>query len=118
MPAAAPTRIDKPWGYELVYAASSHYAGKILHIEKGRRLSRQYHRRKEETIYVQTGSMDLEVQEPGGEVLRLTLGPGQGYHLPPGTVHRMTALEDTDVLEASTPELDDVVRMEDDYGRA
>jgi mannose-6-phosphate isomerase-like protein (cupin superfamily) len=117
MPARSTTRIPKPWGYELLYARSGSYAGKILHIDCGKRLSRQYHQVKEETLYVHTGRMDLEIGS-GGEVEHVVLGPGDCYHLPPGTVHRMTAIEDTDVLEVSSPELDDVVRIEDDYGRS
>jgi len=113
----SPIRIAKPWGYELLYARTAGYAGKILHITRGGRLSRQYHESKEETIYVFAGRMELEIGE-GGSMQRLVLGPGEGYHLAPGTIHRMIGLEDTDVLEVSSPELDDVIRLQDDYGRA
>jgi quercetin dioxygenase-like cupin family protein len=117
MPAQTLTRIAKPWGYELLWARTGRYAGKVLHIDRGKRLSRQFHRQKEETLYVQAGVMELEVG-PAGAVEVIVLRPGDGYHLPAGTVHRMRAIEDTDVLEVSTPELDDVVRIEDDYGRS
>ena len=109
-------RIDKPWGYEIHWARTKRYVGKILHVRQGHSLSLQYHNRKDETIYVHTGRLLFE----SGSRETLTareLGPGDAVHVRPGTVHRMTALEDTDVLEASTPELDDVVRLEDRYGR-
>lgn len=108
-------RIDKPWGHELVWAETDRYVGKVLHIKKGHCLSRQYHNKKDETFYVQAGTMELEIGERGEEKMRLEVG--QGYHCKPLTVHRMIAITDVDVLEASTPELDDVVRLEDAYGR-
>ena len=117
MPAQTVTRVPKPWGYELIYARTGRYAGKVLHVDKGKRLSRQYHREKEETLYIQTGLLDLEIGK-GADVEHVELRPGDCFHLPPGTIHRMTALEDTDILEVSSPELEDVVRIEDDYGRA
>lgn len=110
-------RISKPWGYELIWAESRRYAGKILHIDAGHSLSLQFHRRKEETIYVLRGSMALEVGRTPGKTRRVSLREGQGFHLEATVIHRMTALEDCDVLEVSTPELDDVVRLEDLYGR-
>ena len=112
------TRVDKPWGYELIWAASSRYAGKTLHIERAEQLSLQYHERKDETIHLLAGVLDLEVATPDGTRQLLRLQPGQSFHIPPGMRHRMTAIETCDVLEASTPELDDVVRLEDRYGRA
>jgi quercetin dioxygenase-like cupin family protein len=90
--------------------------GKILHITAGHRLSRQYHRVKEETLLVQTGEMDLEVG-PAGETRTIRMDPGATFHVTPGLVHRMIAVTDVDVVEVSTPELDDVVRLEDAYGR-
>lgn len=109
-------RVEKPWGYELIWARTDRYVGKILHIQKGEALSYQYHRVKDETIYLLKGLLELEVgDEKGREKLRLT--PGDAFHITPGLRHRMTALEDSDILEASTPELDDVVRLEDRYGR-
>jgi quercetin dioxygenase-like cupin family protein len=110
-------KIEKPWGYELVWAHTDRYVGKILHIREGEFLSYQYHRLKDETIHLLRGIMDMEV-EIEGERKRIRLQPGDGFHIAPGTKHRMIAIEDCDVLEASTPELEDVVRLEDRYGRA
>lgn len=110
-------RTDKPWGYELLWARTGRYAGKILHVKKGEALSLQYHEKKEETQYVLSGRIRLEVEENGAMTQR-ELGPGDAYHLPPGTKHRLVSLEDADVLEVSTPELGDVVRLEDRYGRS
>lgn len=109
-------RVDKPWGHELIWAETSRYVGKVLHIVAGERLSRQYHRVKDETLLVQSGEMDLEVG-PAPEARTLRMRPGDAFHVTPGTVHRMIAVTDVDVLEVSTPELDDVVRLEDAYGR-
>jgi mannose-6-phosphate isomerase len=112
-----PRRVEKPWGYELIWAEAPKYVGKILHISKGQRLSRQYHRVKEETLRVLSGAMDLELGDEG-ERTTLRMNPGDTFHVRPMTIHRMIAIEDTDVLEVSTTELDDVVRIEDSYGRA
>jgi mannose-6-phosphate isomerase-like protein (cupin superfamily) len=109
-------RVTKPWGYELIFAHTDRYVGKVLHIEKGHQLSRQYHKVKDETIFVSTGRLVLEVG-PAGSVVTRTLGPGEGFRVRPGTIHRFVAAETCDLLEVSTPELDDVVRLEDDYGR-
>jgi mannose-6-phosphate isomerase len=113
----APVRVPKPWGYEIVWARTQHYAGKILHVRAGESLSLQYHERKEETLRVLAGALALEVGDAGEARRTIHLGPGEGWHIPPGTRHRLTAIEDVDVLEVSTPELDDVVRLEDRYGR-
>jgi len=110
------TRVDKPWGHELIWARTGRYVGKILHINKGEALSLQYHRIKDESIQLLSGSMELEVEQAGRRE-RLRLKPGDCFHIAPGMKHRMTALEECDVLEVSTPELDDVVRLEDRYGR-
>ena len=110
-------RVPKPWGYEIIWAHTDRYVGKILHIRAGQALSVQYHERKEETIRVLSGKLQLEVGPADAPRETVRLGPGDGWHIPPGTRHRMTALEDTDILEVSTPELDDVVRLEDRYGR-
>ena len=110
-------RVDKPWGHEIIYAHTERYAGKILFVRAGERLSLQFHRRKEETIYVLSGSLDFVVEEGGALVTRV-LASGEAFHIPPGTRHRMIAREDTQVAEVSSPELDDVVRLEDVYGRA
>src|SRR5882672_5467598 len=96
-------RVDKPWGHELIWAETSRYVGKILHIRQGERLSRQYHRVKEETLMVQSGQMDLEVGL-GAEQSTLRMNVGDTFHVQPGTIHRMVALTDVDVLEVSTPE--------------
>jgi quercetin dioxygenase-like cupin family protein len=109
-------RVQKPWGYEIIWAHTPKYVGKILHITKGHRLSRQYHEVKEETLRVLSGAMDLELG-PAETVTTLTMKPGDTFHVLPHTIHRMIAIEDTDVLEVSTSELDDVVRLEDSYGR-
>jgi mannose-6-phosphate isomerase-like protein (cupin superfamily) len=110
-------RVTKPWGYELIWARTDRYVGKILHIEAGHALSLQFHRVKEETIRLQSGKMQMEVEENGQPRRVFTMAPGDTCHLRPGTIHRMTAIETSDVLEVSTPELDDVVRLEDRYGR-
>jgi len=110
-------KVDKPWGHELIWAKTDRYVGKILHIKAGEALSLQYHRVKDETIMVLTGKLRFE-HFADGEAPRTTeLGPREPFHVTPGMRHRMTALEDTDVLEVSTTELDDVVRLEDRYGR-
>lgn len=109
-------RVEKPWGHEIIWAHTPKYVGKILHITAGQRLSRQYHRVKEETLRVLVGAMDLEVGADGARQT-LRMNPGDTFHVVPGTIHRMIAVVDTDVLEVSTPELDDVVRLEDVYGR-
>ena len=110
-------RVEKPWGYEEIWAKTDRYVGKILHIEAGHALSLQYHRVKEETIRLSAGKLALEVEEPGRTRRRIEMKPGDSYHLRPGTIHRMTAIETCDVFEVSTPELEDVVRLEDRYGR-
>ena len=109
-------RVDKPWGYELIWAETPRYVGKLLHIAAGQSLSRQYHRKKEETFFVQAGTMKLELG-PADRVETKTMQPGDTYHCVPGTIHRMIAVTDVDLMEVSTPELDDVVRLEDKYGR-
>lgn len=109
-------RVEKPWGYEIIWAETDRYVGKLLHIRAGHKLSRQYHVRKDETFFVQDGEMVLEIGKPPA-VERRVLGKHESFHCPPGTVHRMVAERDVDVLEVSTPDLDDVVRLEDAYGR-
>jgi mannose-6-phosphate isomerase len=109
--------VPKPWGHETIWARTERYVGKILHVRKGESLSLQYHRRKEETIRVLTGTIDFEVGAADEPRRTVRLGPGDGWHIPPGIRHRMIAVEDTDILEVSTPELDDVVRLDDRYDR-
>ncbi len=111
-------RVEKPWGHELIWAHTERYVGKMLHIAAGECLSLQYHRQKDETVMLLAGRMLLEHFAEGEEPRRTELSPLQPFHVTPGLRHRMTALEDCDVLEVSTPELDDVVRLEDRYGRA
>jgi mannose-6-phosphate isomerase len=109
-------RVEKPWGYELVWAQTGRYVGKILHIAAGQKLSRQYHELKDETFLVESGEMDLEIGE--GEATKVVrMRARDAFHCPPRTVHRMVGVTDVDVIEVSTPELDDVVRLEDAYGR-
>ena len=110
--------VDKPWGNELIWAVTDRYVGKILHIKQGEALSLQYHRVKDETIMVLTGRLKLEHFAEGQPPQVTELGPREPFHITPGLRHRMIALVDTDVLEVSTTELDDVVRLEDRYGRA
>ncbi len=109
-------RIDKPWGNELLWAKTDAYAGKILTIKSSHRLSYQYHRIKDETIFLLEGDMELLV-ERNGERSTIRLKQGESFHIPPGTKHRMTAISDCSVVEVSTSHLDDVVRLEDDYNR-
>lgn len=111
-------RVEKPWGYEIWWARTDRYVGKLLHVKQGESMSLQYHRVKEETIRVQSGRLLLETAPGEGQALaRLEMKAGDVFHILPGTVHRMTGIEDCDILEVSTPELDDVVRLEDRYGR-
>jgi mannose-6-phosphate isomerase len=113
-----PHKIVKPWGFELLWACTDRYAGKILHIDKGRRLSLQYHNCKDETLYLLDGRMQLELEDDGGALVQYDVRPGESFRVPAGRRHRIHALEECNVLEASTPELDDVVRIQDEYGRA
>ena len=115
-----PKRVEKPWGWELWWARTDRYVGKILHVKKGESLSLQYHNVKDETILLQSGLLLFETRPTGeeGELRKVEMKPGDVFHITPGTLHRMTGLEDCDILEVSTPELDDVVRLEDRYGRA
>lgn len=113
----SPRRVSKPWGYEIWWAVTDQYAGKILHVNRGHRLSLQYHERKDETSYLLSGRV-LLVQGASLDALsEQELAPGAAWHNAPGVIHTIEALEDSDVLEASTAFLDDVVRLKDDYGR-
>ena len=109
--------VPKPWGYELIFAKTERYVGKILHINRGESLSLQFHEIKEETLFVVAGELKLTI-EVDGDRREVMLRSGEAFHIPPRMVHRMEAVEDTDVAEVSTPEIDDVVRLEDRYGRA
>jgi mannose-6-phosphate isomerase len=111
-------RVDKPWGHELIWALTDVYCGKLLFIAAGHSLSLQFHREKDESWFVQSGRAKLELGEVGASVLsEEVIAPGVAFRYRPGTVHRVTALEDTTILEVSTPQLDDVVRLDDAYGR-
>jgi len=113
-----PRRVDKPWGHELIWADTDRYVGKILHVAAGHALSLQYHERKDETIHVLRGTMRFQAGPSIEQLADIELAEGQSYRITPGTVHRMVAITDVDILEASTPDLDDVVRLEDRYGRS
>jgi len=112
-----PVRVEKPWGHELIWASTDRYVGKVLHVKAGHALSLQYHERKDETIHLLTGRMRFWVGPSREELREVELESGQSYRIVPGTVHRMEAITDTDILETSTADLDDVVRLEDRYGR-
>lgn len=109
--------VEKPWGYEVRWAITDRYLGKILHVRKGEALSLQYHERKDEFLLITRGAIDAELGVEDGELKTVRLSEGDTIHLEPGTRHRFTALEDSDIYEVSTPEIDDVVRLEDRYGR-
>ena len=111
-----PYRVDKPWGYELIWARTERYVGKILHVKAGHILSLQYHNHKDETMHVLRGELVLRTQE-GEALIARPFRAGETAHIPPKLVHQIEAVVDSDVLEASTPELDDLVRLQDRYGR-
>ena len=114
-----PQRVEKPWGFEVIWAATEDYVGKLLFVRAGHSLSLQFHRLKDESWYVQDGRAVLEISGPGERITESeVVSAGAAFRLRPGTVHRIRALEDTLVLEVSTPHLDDVVRLEDAYGRS
>lgn len=111
-------KVSKPWGYELIWAEQSKYLGKILHIDAGKRLSLQYHKVKDETIMVLKGTLSLEYGSSKSTLKTYTLKVGEAWHIAPGMLHRMCAVDDVEVVEVSTSELLDVVRVEDDFGRS
>lgn len=113
------TKVDKPWGYELLWAQTPNYAAKILFIRKGEQLSLQYHERKDETVMLDSGRMLLVLEDASGILRNIYVAPGESHHIPVGRRHRMIALDaDCKVFEVSTNDLDDVVRLDDLYGRA
>ncbi|HEY2479922.1 MAG TPA: cupin [Solirubrobacterales bacterium] len=116
-PSVEPRRVEKPWGYEIWWAQTPHYAGKLLHVNAGHRLSLQVHREKDESSYLLSGRLRLTQGPSVEELTDKEIGPGFAWRIEPGTVHTIEALEDSVVLEASTPQLDDVVRLQDRYGR-
>jgi len=111
-------RVDKPWGYELIWADTDLYVGKILHVNAGEALSVQMHRIKDETLHLLSGRIRLLAGAAVDDLVDVELGPGESFRVSPGTIHRIEAVTDADVLEASTPHLEDVVRFHDRYGRA
>ena len=115
------TRVEKPWGYELHWAKTDRYVGKVIHVNAGHALSLQYHNQKDETIFLWSGRLLFEIGDRDSlekrELKKIEMNPGDRIHVTPPTVHRMTAIEDCEIMEVSTPELDDVVRLEDRYGR-
>jgi len=111
-----PYRVEKPWGSELIWARTDRYVGKILHIEAGHVLSLQYHERKDESIYVLSGEIVLRLQQ-GETLIERRVGQGEAFHIQPKQVHQFEAVVTSDLIEASTPELDDVIRLKDRYGR-
>jgi mannose-6-phosphate isomerase len=116
-PGAHARRVEKPWGHELIWVHTDRYVGKILVIETGRRLSLQRHIVKDEAIYVLSGRLRLFLEDEMGALRTEEMGPGDHRHVPVGRIHRYEAIERCELMEVSTPELDDVVRIEDDYGR-
>ena len=116
--AFAQRRVEKPWGHELIWALSETYCGKVLFVRAGAALSLQFHNEKDESWLVQSGRARLELGDAGQRLLHEeVIGPGAAFRYRPGTVHRVTAIEDTTIIEVSTPQLDDIVRLEDHYGR-
>ena len=114
-----PERVEKPWGYELIWALTEEYAGKLLSVNAGHQLSLQFHKQKDESWYLLEGRAELEFAGAGEKTTSTeVVTPGAAFRITPGTVHRIRALEDTLVLEVSTAHLDDVIRLEDVYGRA
>lgn len=112
----APYRVEKPWGHELIWARTDRYVGKILHVKAGHALSRQYHRQKDETMHLLRGELILRLGAED-QLKERVFRAGESVHIPAGLVHQVEAVEDSDILEASTPELDDLVRLSDRYGR-
>lgn len=111
-------RVDKPWGHELIWAKTKDYVGKLIHVNAGHKLSLQYHELKEETMYVQSGKVILVCENDQGVLEEIPLGPGESFHILPRKKHRLVGVENADVFEVSTPHLNDVVRLEDTYGRS
>ena len=113
----ADVRVAKPWGYELRFAITERYLGKVIHVNRGEALSLQYHEAKDETLLMTRGAMDLELEDDGGRMQTHHLHEGDVVRIVPGRRHRMIAVEDCEFFEVSSPEIDDVVRLEDRYGR-
>ena len=112
-----PRKIEKPWGFELLFAHTPKYAGKLILVKKGHRLSLHYHKEKDETLYVSKGKVLIEIEGSDGQMVQSEARAGYCLRIPPLTKHRLEAIEDTTLFEVSTPELEDVERLDDDYGR-
>ena len=112
-----PRKTEKPWGFELLFAHTPKYVGKVIFVRKGHRLSLQYHRQKDESMYFYQGKALIEIEGSDGQLVQSVAQAGYSLRIPPGTKHRVKAIEDTTLFEVSTPELEDVERLEDDYGR-
>ena len=112
-----PRKIEKPWGFELLFAHTPKYAGKLIFVRAGHRLSLQYHKKKDESIYIYAGKALIEIERGDGQLVQTVAPPGYCLRIPPLTKHRLEAIEDTTLFEVSTPELEDIERLEDDYGR-
>ena len=112
-----PRKVEKPWGYELLFAHTSRYAGKIIFVRKGHRLSLLYHEQKDESMYIYSGTVSMEIKGRDGQLHSSILRQGDPIRILPLTTHRVTAVDDATILEVSTAELDDVKRIQDDYGR-
>ncbi|MFN2464629.1 MAG: cupin domain-containing protein [Candidatus Dormibacteria bacterium] len=113
----ADVRVDKPWGYELRFAITERYLGKVIHVNEGESLSLQYHNKKDETLLIKSGVMDLELEDAEGQMVTHRMKEGDVVRILPGRKHRMNAVEDMEFFEVSSPEITDVVRLEDRYGR-
>ncbi|MGH7723688.1 MAG: cupin domain-containing protein [Candidatus Dormibacteria bacterium] len=114
---ALPPRVEKPWGHELRWAVTDRYLGKLIHVNRGHQLSLQYHVQKDESIFIASGLLDLVLEDDHGELHVHRMTPGMSARVRPGRRHRFIAVEDTELFEVSSPEIDDVVRLEDSYGR-
>jgi mannose-6-phosphate isomerase len=111
------SRVEKPWGHELRWAVTDRYLGKLIHVNKGHQLSLQYHVQKDESIFIASGLLDLVLEDDNGDLSVHRMTPGMSARVRAGRRHRFIAVEDTDLFEVSSPEIDDVVRLEDSYGR-
>ena len=118
MEGVSPKRTEKPWGFELIFAHTPRYAGKLIFIRKGHRISLQYHEKKDESMYIHQGKALMEIEGTDGRMTSTVVQSGYCIRIPPLTKHRLKAIEDTTLFEVSTPELEDITRLEDDYGRA
>jgi len=116
-PGDSAKRVEKPWGHELIWAHTDRYVGKVIVIEAGKRLSLQRHVVKDESIFIISGRLRLTLEDETGVIGVVELGAGDHHHVPTGRIHRFEAVERTELMEISTPELDDVIRLEDDFGR-